>query len=127
MTPPTPPPPRKLNGPEESPCEEHRMQIALLKRDTEDLKRDVDSLRGMLASTLSAVNNVTHKVDDLVGAMRPMADWVATQMSEEKKDAESWRETWRGARREFVSFCLKLLFVLVASALGIGWMVGGGA
>lgn len=110
-----PSPPKLMKDPTIPPTTEDR--LTELERRARRSRRDHRELRAMLGVTCG-------KVDGLCDTLRPVVEWATVQIHEEKKDAASWRETWRGARREFITFCLKAVLVLSASALGIGWVAG---
>lgn len=112
------PPPPKLLKDTPPPTTEER--LAELERRARRSRRDHRELRAMLGVTCG-------KVDTLCDKLRPVVEWATVQIAEERKDHASWRETWRAAKKDAVIFLLKALFVIIGSALGIGWLAGGGA
>jgi len=94
-------------------------RLAELERRARRSRRDHRELRAMLGVTCS-------KVDTLCDTLKPVVEWATVQIAEEKKDAASWRETWRGARHKFLIYVLGLAFALASSALGVEWLTAGG-
>lgn len=112
------PPPTLVKPDAPPPTAEER--ITRLEKRVRQTRLDHKELRAMLGVTCG-------KVDALCDTLKPVVEWATVQIAEERKDHASWRETWRAAKKDAVIFLLKALFVIIGSALGIGWLAGGGA
>jgi len=93
------------------------VRLALVEREAVDLRRDVDSMRQMLAQVIG-------KIDHLCDELRPVVEYVSTQISEDQKDVESWRATVRRTKHDLMAWSVKVAIAAIATSLGIGWLIG---